>query len=149
MKYFFCILLLHITISSIAQTDTIWNHITKEGEKILVFTKAELAPQFHGGEKKLILFIDSNLNKEKVINSYKHIKGKEYVVTAYVHCIITSKGKVEEPNVTGEFVSKVLIEELIRVLNISPNWEPAKQNNRVVDCWIRFAYKITIPANEN
>ena len=92
-----------------------------------VFSAVQEEPKFNGGKEAWIAFLNKNLKKEIPIEKGGP-PGKYTVVLSF---IIDTKGKVsnvEAENDPGYGTA----EEAVRVMKLSPNWIPAKQNGKPV-----------------
>lgn len=103
--------------------------VTVEDE---VFEEAELMPEFPGGIKKLLNFLNKNIvYPQAAIDA--EIQGR--VVVQFI---------VEKDGMPGNFevmcpVSPELDAEVLRVLKLMPEWKPAMKNGQAVRC------KLTVP----
>ncbi len=103
--------------------------VTVEDE---VFEEAELMPEFPGGIKKLLNFLNKNIvYPQAAIDA--EIQGR--VVVQFI---------VEKDGTPGNFeimrpVSPELDVEVLRVLRLMPEWKPAMKNGQAVRC------KLTVP----
>jgi TonB family protein len=90
-----------------------------------IFTIVETPAQFLGGMSALYEFIGSQLHypSEARLNN---IQGR-----VYVQFVVDENGKVEE-TVVVRGISKECDDEVIRVMNLVPNFIPAKQKGRNV-----------------
>lgn len=100
------------------------NSINKLNEDS-VYTVVEKMPEFPGGEKALIGFLN-----ETIIYPEKALKKKEYGKVT-VQFIVGKSGKVENPKVLRG-VSPSLDEEALRVIGLLPEWTPGEQNGEKV-----------------
>lgn len=100
------------------------NSINKLNEDS-VYTVVEKMPEFPGGEKALIGFLN-----ETIIYPEKALKKKEYGKVT-VQFVVGKSGKVENPKVLRG-VSPSLDEEALRVIGLLPEWTPGEQNGEKV-----------------
>ncbi|WP_281298147.1 energy transducer TonB [Flavobacterium limnophilum] len=88
-------------------------------------------PKFNGGEfDKFYEFINQHFN-------YATVKNKGDIVVAFT---VNELGEVKKIKVL-QFPNIEAASEIIRVLNISPKWEPAKRAGRP------FSVEIKLPVN--
>lgn len=89
------------------------------------FVIVEQMPQFPGGEKQMIKFIQDNL-RYPVIAQEMGVSG-----TVIINFVVDREGKITNIKVTRS-IGSGCDEEAIRVLNIMPRWSPGKQGGRTV-----------------
>ena len=109
------------------------------GEAGKIFTKVEQAAEFPGGEQVMKDFLRSRLiNDPEVKSNKKSYKGK-----AGIRFIVYQQGSV------GAFAiddksggNEKLAGKLIEYLKRGPQWEPARQNGKIVKVWhqVNFSY---------
>ena len=93
-----------------------------------VYQLVEQMPQFPGGDKALVEFIERNL--QYPIEQYESsIQGK-----VIVHFIINSTGKVSNPEILRS-LDRGCDKEAIRVIKLLPKFIPGKQNGQNVAVW--------------
>lgn len=90
-----------------------------------VYALVEKMPEFPGGEKALISFLN-----QTIIYPEKALKKKEYG-KVIVQFAVGKSGKVENPKVLRG-VSSSLDEEALRVIGLLPDWIPGEQNGEKV-----------------
>ncbi|CAM3781045.1 energy transducer TonB [Mucilaginibacter galii] len=127
-------------ISSIvkAQVIRIDEPITKPVDKKLskkeadtaVFTSVEELPEFPGGYQKLLPFINKNLNKSKTEKTGRII----------ITFVVEKDGSLSDLRAIGRIFDQEAANEAIRVLKLSPKWNPGKQNGKPV----RVQYTVPI-----
>jgi N-acetylmuramoyl-L-alanine amidase len=109
------------------------------GEVGKIFTSVEQAPEFPGGSEVMKEFIKSRLKHDaEVSGNRKSYKGK-----ARVRFIVYQQGSlgafaIDDKSTDNEKLAGKLIEYLKR----GPQWEPARQNNRIVKAWhqVEFSF---------
>jgi protein TonB len=111
------------------KTDTIPDIDTNENNSI-VFTRAEVEPQFIGGTKAWQKFLMKNMNAEVPINN--GIKSGKFTIV--VQFIVEKDGSLTDikPLTNHGYGME---EECIRLMTVSPKWQPATQNGRIVRCY--------------
>ncbi|MGG9971528.1 energy transducer TonB [Ferruginibacter sp. SUN002] len=92
-----------------------------------IYNKVEVEAEFPGGEKAYILFLQKNLNAY-IAEKNKAPMGRYTVVIEF---IIEIDGSLTYPSAT-EDPGYGTAEEVIRVLQLSPKWIPAKVAGRSV-----------------
>jgi protein TonB len=85
----------------------------------------EKTPQFHGGEEALIKFLQDNIHYKESAKS-AGINGR-----VYASFIVNSKGEIEAIKIIHG-LGYGLDEEVIRVLNLMPKWEPGYYHGAAV-----------------
>jgi TonB family protein len=100
----------------------------------LVFSFVEQMPQFVGGEEALMKFISANV---KYPQSAKEAEIEGKVIVSF---IVSEVGKIEEVKVLRD-IGGGCGEEALRVMSLSPDWMPGKQNGRAV------RVKMVLPIN--
>ena len=89
------------------------------------FAKVEVESDFVGGAKSWQTFLNKNLKyPERAINA-------EAQGMVWVLFVVDTKGKVTEP-VIAKSVEFSLDQESLRIINLSPHWNPAFQNGKIV-----------------
>jgi hypothetical protein len=96
----------------------------------VIFTKAEVEPQFIGGETAWRKFLEKNLDAAVPVDANVPV-GSYTIVTQFI---------VEKDGTTTDIKSLTkhgygLEEECIRTIKLVPKWQPATQNGRVVRCY--------------
>ena len=118
-----------------AQTTTIDNDTTR------VFTKAEKAPMFKGGDTAWIQFLNKNLHypPEAIDNEMKG--------TVIVGFIVNRDGTLSNIEAISS-PGKPLSAEGIRILTLSSgNWLPATQNGQAVRCYAKKPIQFRLSIN--
>ncbi|MFY7793539.1 MAG: hypothetical protein ACOVQS_07165, partial [Chitinophagaceae bacterium] len=109
------------------------------GEAGKIFTTVEQAPEFPGGAQVMKDFLRSRLSNDPEVKSDK----KTYKGKAGIRFIVYQQGSV------GAFAiddksggNQKLAEKLIEYLKRGPQWDPARQNGRIVKVWrkVDFSY---------
>lgn len=96
-------------------------------EGVQIFTAVQEEPKFDGGKEAWLSFLIKNLNRDIPVEKGGP-PGKYTVILSF---IVDTKGKVsnvEAENNPGYGTA----EEAVRVMKLSPNWIPAKQNGMPV-----------------
>ena len=114
----FCsFLYVNLDASAIAQTN--------ESDSINTSTLVDHQPEYLGGDDSLYAFIGRNINFPRKARKQK-LRG-----TVFVQFIIDKNGKVTQPKIIKDIGGGVG-EEVLRVINLLPNWIPAVQKGKVV-----------------
>lgn len=92
-----------------------------------VFTKTEVPAEFKGGLKAWAKFLNQNIKREIAIEK----GGPPGKYTVNLSFIIDKEGKLSEIKAENN-PGYGTAEEAVRVMKLSPNWEPAKQNGKPV-----------------
>jgi len=106
--------------------------LQKEDNK--VFTAVETEPNFPGGTKAFSAFLGKNVHYPAT-DKEKKIEG-----TVYVAFVIERDGSITDVR-SRHSPSKTLADEAMRVIKLSPKWEPGKQNGKTVRT------ELTVPIN--
>lgn len=108
---------------------------TNEKEKITkdkygIYNRAEVMPQFPGGESALEDYIQTNLHyPQRALDN-----GKEGVV--YVHFAVDENGKVSRATTMNNPFGYGLEEEALRVVNDMPEWTPGTIKGKKVKVYL-------------
>lgn len=105
---------------------------TKSPGKEVIFERVEQEASFPGGDKAWIKFLRENLDPEVPVR--RKAKGGQYTVV--VQFIVGKDGKLSDIKALSQN-GFGMEEEVIRVIKLSPDWEPARQNNRIVKAYRR------------
>lgn len=98
-----------------------------------VFTVVQKPPEYIGGEKKFMKFMKKN-------SKYKISSKKEIGLTVFYQFVITEKGDLKQIRILKD-PPKNVQNELIRLLEMMPNWIPGYQNSIPVN--VRLTREIT------
>jgi protein TonB len=120
----------HQTQAQDIQDSSVENEVIVEGE---IMTYVEQMPEFYGGNEQLYTYVVKNLKYPNLAKENK-IEG-----TVYVGFVIPKEGKVTNVTQLGKAQGWGLDEEAIRLVKSMPDWRPAKQNGKPVNC------KFTLP----
>jgi periplasmic protein TonB len=91
----------------------------------LIFSTVEQPPQFHGGLKKFYRFLVETVRYPAVARE-NNTQGE-----VVISMIVEKDGSLSHLKVTHS-VSKELDREALRVMNLSPKWDPGMQNGHIV-----------------
>ena len=97
-------------------------------DSLMIFTKVEVESEFPGGAKAWGNYLNANFQYPKAAIK-KNIQG-----TVVVHFIVTKEGKVTSAEVI-QSVHPSLDKEALRLIQNSPNWNPARQNGKKVNSY--------------
>nr|MBP6432213.1 energy transducer TonB [Ferruginibacter sp.] len=102
-----------------------------------IWTKVEQEAQFPGGDLGWRDFLVKNLNMSNIHDKIK-FKRKEKVIqeTVIVKFVVSSNGSLSNIEIENE-VNPLFAKEALRVINLSPRWIPAYQNERKVNAYRR------------
>lgn len=107
--------------------------IAKPQTKDKVYTAVAKEPVFPGGFEKFKAFLGRNIKYPKEMRA-KKIQGK-----VYMSFIVETDGSLSDVKVVRD-IGHGAGAEAMRVMNLSPKWEPGTQNNKKV----RVAYTVPI-----
>ena len=91
-----------------------------------VFTFVEQMPEFPGGDKAMMDFISSNIKYPELAKE-NGVMGK-----VYVKFIVKADGNISDI-VLLKGIGSGCDEEVLRVINLMPQWKPGKQNGVAVN----------------
>ena len=109
------------------------------GETGKIFTKVEQAPEFPGGTQVMKDFLRSRLSNDPEVKSNK----KTYKGKAGIRFIVYQQGSVGAFAIDDKSAgNEKLAAKLIEYLKRGPQWEPARQNGKIVKVWhqVEFSY---------
>lgn len=109
------------------------------GEAGKIFTKVEQAPEFPGGEQVMKDFLRSRLSNDPEVKSNK----KTYKGKAGIRFIVYQQGSVGAFAIDDKSAgNEKLAAKLIEYLKRGPQWDPGRQNGKIVKVWhqVTFSY---------
>lgn len=109
--------------------------VGKDGKEI--FDVTEVQPKPIGGMEAWNAYLTNNL----IYPAEAKKMGIEGTVIAVF--VINSDGTISNPEILRG-IGGGADEEVIRLLNNAPNWEPAKQKDRVVNCRMRLPVRFKL-----
>ena len=87
-----------------------------------IFTSVEGLPEFPGGYQKFLAFVKENLDQSK-----SSVAGR-----ANITFVVEQDGTLSDIKAVGRIFDENAINEAIRVMKLSPKWNPGKQNGKPV-----------------
>lgn len=111
------------------------NNVAKDGDQI--FDVTEVQPNPPGGMEGWNEYLKANVTYPAEAKSMG-IEG-----TVIVVFVVNSDGSVSNPEILRG-IGGGADEEALRVVQNSPNWEPAKQKDRVVNCRMRLPIRFKL-----
>lgn len=116
------------------------NRDNEKKEKDLVFIKVEKMPQFPGGDKALLQFINRNVRYPEAA-AKQGIQGK-----VYLKFVVKKDGKVGKVVVTRS-PDKLLTAEAMRIVKLLPDFQPGMQRGKPVDVWynVPLTFRLSEP----
>ena len=106
-----------------------------------IFAVVEKMPQFPSGDEGMIQFFDDYIIKPDAVRS----GAQEGVVN--VSFIVDTLGKIQKPTILKGFC-KTCDEDVIRVLNLMPDWIPGEQSGKKVNVKLTVPVKFTKDSRE-
>ena len=100
----------------------------------IMWSPRETYPEFPGGEKALFCFIDENVDKEIIENLKEGMSIAQFTVD--------TSGQVQNIRIARS-LTKVVDEELIRIIRLMPNWILGKLGDDAVE--VNYALPLKIP----
>jgi protein TonB len=145
MKKLIILFVLFILSASIyAQTEEIEIIEVEEADTTNndVFTVVEETPSFPGGELKLYEFLANNMEYPD--------EAEKMGITGivYVNFIIEQDGSISNARILRD-IGGGCGEEVLRVVNSMPKWNPGKQRGKTVRVQYNLPVKFTLEDNEN
>ncbi len=126
-------LLLMLLFASLASVNAQEQSIDQKVDSNHLYQVAEEMPQFLGGQKELVKFLSSNVQYPAEACRAK-IQGR-----AIVSFVVEPDGSVTNVGI-AKGVAKILDDEAIRVVSMSPKWKPGKIGGKPV----RVKYNLPI-----
>jgi protein TonB len=125
---FGCFIVLAFAVNAQADTAKI---NTKDTD--IVFTSVQNEAYFPGAGKGWVEYLQNNLNTSLGARYLRPKKGETITQVAIISFIIDKKGKVSQVSIDNpKDVHPKLAAESIRVIQNSPLWIPATQNDKIV-----------------
>jgi periplasmic protein TonB len=118
---------------------TEWEFWNEDGSSADI-ENAEYLAAFEGGMEALLNFIVKNTVFPPIAKA-RGIDGR-----AIVYFIVNEKGEVENIKIKNK-VHPLLVNEAIRVVNLLPNFTPAKAHNRTIRISYNLPVKFTLTSN--
>lgn len=107
-----------------------------------IFTAVEQEPGFKGGMDKFIGFLERNLRYPADAEKNR-VQGKVYITF-----VVEKDGKLSDIKVVRG-VSRTIDAEAVRVIGMSPKWNPGIQNNRPVKVQFTIPINFVLPPLQN
>ena len=106
-------------------------------EEKLIFKVVEEMPEFPGGMKECMKFVNQNTKypKEAQLNG---IQGR-----VEVHFLVTHEGDIKAPTISNS-VDPLLDAEALRVIRSMPKWKPGKQRGKPVNVVMKLPISFKI-----
>jgi protein TonB len=101
------------------------------------FTIVENMPEFVGGERARLKFLNDNLKYPRVDRAGS-VEG-----TVYLNFLVNKKGEIKKVKILRG-VSPTLDAEAIRVVKAMPNWKAGKQRGKAVNVSYNFRIKFKL-----
>lgn len=100
--------------------------------KTEVFNIAEEMPEFPGGPKAMMLFI------QKTLNYPLQAKEKGFQGKVFLKFIVNNDGAIDSVFVLKSSGYRILDNEAIRVIKVMPKWKPGFQNGKPVPVYFNL-----------
>ncbi len=101
------------------------------------FINVEVMPEFPGGQKEMMKFINNNLKYPPEAKA-QGIQG-----TVVIQFVVTKAGKLENFKVMRG-IKPLLDEEALRVLKVMPDWIPGKQGGKAVAVYFTLPFRFVL-----
>jgi len=95
-----------------------------------VYTSVEVLPKFPGGVEGIMNFLKKNIDNKKA----------EAPGRVNITFVVEKNGSLSDVHAIGRNTKSKAAEEAIRVMKLSPKWEPGTQNGKPV----RVQYTIPV-----
>lgn len=105
---------------------------TQKAESNAIFTVVEDMPKYPGGDIERVKFFTNNLR----------VPAESIEGTVYVSFIVKADGSIANAKILRG-LGKGYDDEVLRVINLMPNWLPGKQNGQAVDVLFNLPVKFT------
>ncbi|MES2798956.1 MAG: energy transducer TonB [Bacteroidota bacterium] len=112
-----------------------WIEPIKDTNEVLVI--AEVMPEFPGGQVAMSKFIADNLLYPELAKEMQ-LEGK-----VYLRFVVKKDGTISDVT-CARGIHPVLDKEAIRVVKLMPKWNPAKQNEKAVNCQMIIPIKFSL-----
>ncbi len=102
--------------------------------KMEYYRLVDSMPQYPGGDKEILKFINDNIKMHQDIDAYGRM---------YIECIIDSTGNMTNFKILRSLAS-YYDDELIRIMKLMPKWKPGKCTGKAVNVKIVIPYLLII-----
>ena len=116
--------------SDVKITDLKIEEVRENSDANIVFHKVEIDPSFKGGEKPYMKFLQQNLNANVPVEN----GAPEGTYTVILQFIVDKDGTISDVKALTKH-GFGMEEEGIRLIKLSPKWEPGIQNGRIVKAY--------------
>lgn len=130
-----------LTTTSAHTYDSVYNNWVAKNGTPKVFTTVEQMPEFPGGEKKLMEYLQKNISYPKIAIDSIH-EGK-----SLINFVVYEDGSIHDVYVKRSSGYQELDNEAKRVIFGMPNWKPGKQQGKAVR--VSYIVPIAFKLNEN
>lgn len=127
MKMVLSLLLLTFSLHCLSQTELEQDSLRLEK---IIFTKVEVEASFPGGAIEWRKFLEANLNANVPVDNGAPIG----IYKVVVQFVVDRNGAVSDIRALTNF-GFGMESEVIRLIKKSPDWEPAKQNQKTVKAY--------------
>jgi hypothetical protein len=108
----------------------------------IIIDRFEQMPIFPGGFNSIWCFLEENFRYDILNDDNKTIR-------YFIKFVIDSSGRAKNfniiaslpQNVNNDYRDSLRRSEIIRVFELMPRWEPAKQHDRKISCWYTIPIK--------
>lgn len=137
MRFLSALILLMLSARMFAQSNP--PPANSAGE-VTIATYPEQPPEFPGGERELIKFIQKNIQYP---SDERTRKAEGTVTTRF---LVERNGKIKDALVIkGVESAPGLNKEALRIIGLMPDWKPAKMNGETVPVYYYLPVKFTLP----
>ena len=113
------------SVKSVARVPRDTVIVPKQKDGSVVYDMVAEAPQFPGGSKAMMQFIEDNLNYPQEAKD-KKIEGR-----VILQLVVDDTGQVTDPKIVRS-IDPLLDAEAIRIVKAMPRWTPGKQDGKAV-----------------
>jgi protein TonB len=119
--------------ADVEETDVVF--VEEEVEEEQIFDVVEEQPEFPGGMKALMKYLQENINYPR-ISRENNSQGR-----AFINFVVNSDGTIQDVEVLKSSSDIYLDKEALRVVSSMPKWNPGKQAGKAVR--VRFTLPVT------
>ncbi len=103
-----------------------------------IYERADVYPEFPGGQKAMIQFIIENIKYPKE-EKEKGIEG-----TVYCGFVVTKTGEIVDMEIL-KHINEAMEEEVLRIISMMPKWTPGKKDGKMVSVKYVLPVKFALP----
>lgn len=120
-------------------TDLRIEEVQANNDSDIIFHKVEIEPSFKGGERPYLKFLEKNLDANVPVEN----GAPEGTYTIVLQFIVDKDGAISEVKALTNH-GFGMEEEAIRLIKLSPKWEPGIQNGKIVKSYKKLPITFVI-----